>query len=130
MFLKVLFLHLFVSHSVHRRGVCLSACWDTTPPPKQQAPPGTRHPPPGADPPGADTPLEQTPPGPGTPLEADTPSPQSRPPREQTTPPGRRLPLRTVRNLLECILVEVWVWTSINLLTATGLGFLPKSLHK
>ena len=31
-----------VCHSVDRGGVCLSACWDTTPPP-------------GADPPGADT---------------------------------------------------------------------------
>ena len=27
-------------------GVCLSACWNTTPPPHDQAPPGTRHPPP------------------------------------------------------------------------------------
>ena len=26
---KVMFLHLPVSHSVHRGGVCLSACWDT-----------------------------------------------------------------------------------------------------
>ena len=52
-----MFLHLSVSHSVHR-GVCLSACWDSRPPPL------------GADtslepdtPPGADTPPEQTPPG-------------------------------------------------------------------
>ena len=76
---KVMFLHLSVSHSVHRGG-CLSACWDTTPPeqapppdqapprtrpllepgtpqaqaPQGQAPPGTRHPP------GPDTPLQQT----------------------------------------------------------------------
>ena len=28
---KVMFLHLSVSHSVHRRGVCLSASWDTHP---------------------------------------------------------------------------------------------------
>ena len=66
-----------VCHSVHR-GVCLSACWDTTPH-QDQAPPG-----PGT-PPGAD------PPGPGTP-------PGSR-------PASRRLLLRTVRILLECILV-------------------------
>ena len=31
-----MFLHLSVSHFVHRRGVCLSACWDT---------PGQTHPP-------------------------------------------------------------------------------------
>ena len=30
---KVIFLHLSVIHSVHRGGVCLSACWDTSPPP-------------------------------------------------------------------------------------------------
>ena len=35
--------------SVYRRGVCLSACWDTTPPPEQTPPrpgrsPGSRHP--------------------------------------------------------------------------------------
>ena len=41
---KVMFLHLSVSHSVHG-GVCLSACWDTTP--RDQAPPWSR--PPGAD---------------------------------------------------------------------------------
>ena len=51
-----------VCDSVHRGGVCLSACWDATPPPPEQTPPGQVHPP-GADPPGADTP-----PGPGTPL--------------------------------------------------------------
>ena len=51
-----MFLHLSVSHSVHRGGVCLSACWDTYPQP------------PGADSPQkqtsprADTPPEQTPP--------------------------------------------------------------------
>ena len=51
------------------RGVCLSACWDTTPP--EQTPPG-------AEPPGADTPpREQTPP-PGP----DPPSVSRHPPRE------------------------------------------------
>ena len=78
----------FCSHG----GVCLSACWDTTPPgadtPQDQTswdqtPPRTRHPPeqtpPRADtpweqkpPPGADTPLDQTPPR-QTPPRADTP---------------------------------------------------------
>ena len=75
-----------VCHSVHRGGVCLSACWDTTPleqtppwsrhPPQEQTPPGSR--PPRADPPGADTPRskqprEQTPPGSRHPPGADTP---------------------------------------------------------
>ena len=37
-------------HFVHRGGVCLSACWDTTNPPQEQTPsspppPGSRHPP-------------------------------------------------------------------------------------
>ena len=75
-----------VCHSVHRGGVCLSACWDTTP--REQTHPPSRHPP------GADT----------HPSRADT-TPGSRHPPEQT-PPGRRLPLRTVRILLECILVR------------------------
>ena len=110
-------------------GVCLSACWDTTPreqtPHPEQTPPRSRHPP-SRHPPEADTPLEQTlpweqtppqsthPPGADTttphPPGADTP--QSRP-LEQTPPPGsRHLPrerqplLRTVRILLECILVK------------------------
>ena len=44
-----MFLHLSVSHSVHRWGVCLSACWDTHPPqgrytPRQVHPPGQVHP--------------------------------------------------------------------------------------
>ena len=78
-----------VCHSVHRGGVCLSECWDTTTPreqappqeqaPLDQVPPGTRHPP-----------RTRHPPGPGTP-----------------PPPGQRqLLLRTVRILLECILVQ------------------------
>ena len=88
-FAKVMFLHLFVSNSVHKGEgvVCLSACWDTPPgadTPQEQTPPGSRHPPspqkqtlpreqtpsrsrqplsPAADtPPGADTLQEQTPP--------------------------------------------------------------------
>ena len=81
-----------------RGGVCLSACWDTTPlgggrhssprpgtprsryPPRSRLP-RTRHPP------EAGTPYTRQP------LEAGTP------------PPPRRLLLRTVRILLECILV-------------------------
>ena len=39
-----------VCDSVHRGGVCLTTCWDTTPPREQTSPP------PRADPPGADTP--------------------------------------------------------------------------
>ena len=58
--------------SVHRGGVCLSACWDTTPPS------GSRHPPPRADTPRSRHPPEQTPPI------ADPP--KSRHPQEQTLP--------------------------------------------
>ena len=62
----------------HGGGVCLSACWDTTPP-------GSRHPPGGDTPLGADTPLKQTPP--------EQTLPQSRhPPPEQTWPPKSRPP--------------------------------------
>ena len=67
--------------------VCLSACWEQTPPlgahsdgsrpPQKQTPPRSRHPP-RVDTPQADTPRKQTPP------EADTP--RSRPPRS-THPP-------------------------------------------
>ena len=51
---KVMFLHLSVSHSVHRR-VCLSACWDT--PTLGRHHPLGRHLPLGRHPPRADTPL-------------------------------------------------------------------------
>ena len=52
---KVIFLHLFVI--LFTGGVCLSAYWDTTPPPSkplprpdppEQTPPRSRHPPPGS----------------------------------------------------------------------------------
>ena len=80
---KVIFLHLSVI--LFTGGVCLSACWDTTPPeqtpppPEQTNTPGSRHPleqnPPGADPPGADTPpQEQTPPRADTPPEQTPPA--------------------------------------------------------
>ena len=50
-------------------GVCLSACWDTTP--------WDQTPPPGADSPWTRyPPSEQTPPGPGTPLGPGTPPAQ------------------------------------------------------
>ena len=62
---KVMFLHL----SVCPQGVCLSACWDTTPP-------GAGTPPP-----------EQAPKGAGTPTRAG-PTPQEQPPREQAPPPA------------------------------------------
>ena len=65
----VVSLHVSVILSTGVGGVCLSACWDTTPL-------------------GTGTPLEQAP-------------PESKPPPS----PGRRLLLRTVRILLECILV-------------------------
>ena len=81
---KVMFLQACVCP--HGGGVCLSACWDTTPPlGSRQPPPWSRHP----------TPRSRHPP-PGSrqpPLGADPPS-------------ERRPPLRTVRILLECILVE------------------------
>ena len=79
---KVIFLHLFVIlFTVGRgEGVCLSACWDTTP--------RTRPPP-----------WEQTPPGADTPLGADPPepTPQSRPPGPDTPrtrhPPDQTPPI-------------------------------------
>ena len=71
---KVMFLHLSVILSTGG-GICLSACWDTTPP--QDQAPGTRYTPLGPGPPdqappprgqvplGPDTPPDQTPPPPG-----------------------------------------------------------------
>ena len=47
-----------VCHSVHRGGVCLSACWDNTPQSRQ--PPWSRLPPRPDTPPGADTPPDLT----------------------------------------------------------------------
>ena len=67
------------------RGVCLSACWDTHPPPPRSRPP-----------------LDQAPP------QDQALPPLRRPPRTDT-PPGSRLQHtvyeRPVRILLECILV-------------------------
>ena len=73
-----------VCDSVHRGGVCLSACWDTTTP-------RSRHPL------GAGTPLEQTPPG-------SRHTPWSRPPKQTPPPPGAdtlppRSRLRHIRSM-------------------------------
>ena len=93
---KVIFLHLSVIHSVHRggEGVCLSACWDTTPPQDQTPPPRTRQTPP---PYVAEKPWKQT------------PAYGLRTPPPSNCPPGSRLQHtvyeRPVRILLECILV-------------------------
>ena len=114
-FAKVMFLHLPVSHSVHRG--CLPQCmlgythpgsrhpWEQTPPPQEQTPlqeqttSRSRH-----RPEQTPTPLEQTP-------QRQTPSWL---PREQTHPhpPPTQCMLgdtgnkRAVRILLECILVS------------------------
>ena len=73
-FAKVMFLHLSVSHSVQREGICLSACWDTHPlgsrhfPWEADTPLGSRHPP------GKQTLLQEAaPPEADTPWEVDTP---------------------------------------------------------
>ena len=87
------------------RGVCLSACWGTTP--QEQTPPGaitphgadtpqSRHPPEWT-PPQEQTPLEETPLSSRHPLGADTPQEQTHPlgadtPQEQTHPTGSRHP--------------------------------------
>ena len=113
-FAKVMFLHLSVSHSVHRG--CLPQCMlgyihpqaDT--PSQEQTTTRSRHPLRSRYPLGADTPQEQTPPGSRHPPRADTA-------REQTPPPGADTPpsqcmlwdtgnKRAVRILLECILVD------------------------
>ena len=110
-FSNVMFLHLFVSHSVHRG--CLPQCMLGYTRPSRQTPPQDRHPQ-GADspPPGADSP-----PGADTPVGADT-TPGSRHTLWQQTPPGADAPpaqcmlgdtgnKRAVRILLECILVKI-----------------------
>ena len=55
---KVIFSQACVKNSVHRRGVCLSACWDTTPPDQADTPPDQADttPRPGRSPPGKQTP--------------------------------------------------------------------------
>ena len=77
---KVMFLQASVILLTGGGGVCLSACWEHTPPPAadtlQSRPPWEQTPHWGAEippPQGADTPLEQTPPHRQTPPGADTP---------------------------------------------------------
>ena len=77
---KVMFLQVCVI--LFTGGVCLSACWDTTPP-REQTPLG-------ADTPGADTPPRQTPPQ-SRPSPWEQTPPQSRPPLG-ADPPGSRPP--------------------------------------
>ena len=77
---KVMFLHLSVSHSVHRGRGCLPQCMLGYPPPLAGTPPGQVHP-------QANTPPRQVhPPGRYTP-QASTPPGQVHPPW-QVTPPG------------------------------------------
>ena len=92
---KVIFSVACVKNSVHR-GVCLSACWDTTPLeqthlPWKQTPPRSRH-------------LEEA----NTPPEADTPPwkqtpPESRHPPWKQTPTGSRHPLPRKQTLPEAV---------------------------
>ena len=83
-----------VCHSVHRGAVCLSAGWDTHTP--WQTPPGQTSP--WADTPWVDTPW--------------TDLPARHPPGQIL--PSRRLLQRTVRILLECILVKsVFYWPQL-----------------
>ena len=123
-----------VCDSVHRGGgVCLSACWDTTP--WEQTPPRSRHPPGAGIPPEQTSPQEQTPPDQTAPREQTPPQEQTPPesrqpalgadtpqeqaptradtPQEQTPPPpgqsmlGDTVNARAVRILLECNLVFI-----------------------
>ena len=73
-----------VCHSVHRVGVCLSACWDATTTPLPRRPPCK------GDPPAKETPLPRRPPTKETP--------------HRRHPPGRSPP---AYGLLECILVSM-----------------------
>ena len=68
-----------ICDSVHR-GVCLSACWDTTPP-RTRHPPGIRH-----TPLGPGTPWDKSPPWDQAPSGADSSRTRHPPPREQTPP--------------------------------------------
>ena len=92
-----MFLHLSVSHSVHR-GWGSASVHAGIP-----SLPGTRQAPPRPSTPRTMQPRgkRQAPPGPGTP-----PPDQAHTPRDQAHTPSRRLCLRTVRILLECILVQ------------------------
>ena len=75
---KVMFLQASVIQSTGGV-VCLSACWDTTPPPRADTP-QSREPAPGANTPGTDTSLEHT------------PGSRHPPPPQEQTPLGSRHP--------------------------------------
>ena len=103
--LRRLCFYTCLSFCSHERGVCLSACWDTTPPPREQAPPDQA------------SLWDQTVPlGPGI------------PPGPGTPPKQRRLLLRMVRILLECILVvtarKIMVMKSLEVSSAKLFTFL------
>ena len=89
--------YVFTPVCLSTGGICLSACWDTTPW-DQAHPSGTRHTHQEQAPPGADTPQEQTSPqeqapplGADTPR-ADTPSPQDQAPPQEQAPPRQTPP--------------------------------------
>ena len=94
---KVMFLHLSASHSVHGGGGAGGGYLGRYPP-DQVHPPGSGTPPWTRYTPGT----RKTPLGPGTPPR------QVPPPGPGTLPRSRRLLLRTVHILLECILVEIF----------------------
>ena len=81
-----------VKNSVHRGGLPQCMLGYT---------PLGRHPRPWADTPWADTPMARHPPW------ADTPPGKTPPSQTQPPPPSRRLLLRMVRILLECVLVTI-----------------------
>ena len=97
--------YVFTGVCLSTGGVSASVHGGILTPPEQTPPPQSRHHLPGAD----TTSQEQTPPQKQTPTPgADIPPrrhpPEQTPPQEQT--PERRPLLRTVRILLECILVD------------------------
>ena len=124
---KVIFLHLSVI--LFTGGVCLSACWDTTPqhqttpqsrhPLEQTHTPWTRHHPPGTRPPWSRPSWHQT--------------PRSRHPPDQT-PLGSRLQHtvyeRPVHILLECILVCPLLFFCVLSFLSISLYFLFRYLAK
>ena len=103
--------YVFTRVCLSTGGVCLSACWDTTT--AQSRHPQEQVPPPPPEP--------GTTSGAGTPLGAGTP--RSGTPQEQAPPPSRRLVLRTVRILLEYILVFMYFSTK----TLPNVRFLPQT---
>ena len=105
-------LYFYICLSFCSRGGYASVHARIPPPlPLGADPPGSRPPEQIPHPPGADTPPSRPPPREQTPTGSRHP-PSSRIPPEQTPPrEQRRLLLQTVRILLECILVSVWVFS-------------------